>query len=171
MKVINLYGGPGTGKSTTAAGLFFEMKNRGILCELVTEYAKDMHWEGRDNVLRDQLYVTAKQHRKLLRLKGQVDYAITDSPLLLGVVYDSIQEKPLGYKYTHLVEQLYGDFDNKNFMLQRVKPYVETGRSQTEAEAKDLDLLIADVLLGDTYAIVTANQDAPKEIMKVLRLA
>ena len=44
-KVINLFGGPGAGKSTTAAGLFYEMKVRDIKCELVTEYAKDMTYE------------------------------------------------------------------------------------------------------------------------------
>lgn len=40
--VINLIGGPGSGKSTTAAGLFFRMKSMGVRCELVTEYAKEL---------------------------------------------------------------------------------------------------------------------------------
>ena len=39
-KVISFFGSPGTGKSTTSAGLFYEMKNRDISCELVNEYAK-----------------------------------------------------------------------------------------------------------------------------------
>ena len=45
MKVINLFGGPGCGKSTTAADLFARMKLRGLSVELVTEYAKDVVWD------------------------------------------------------------------------------------------------------------------------------
>ena len=44
-KIVNLYGGPGTGKSTTAAALFAEMKIRGVNCEYIQEYAKDKAWE------------------------------------------------------------------------------------------------------------------------------
>lgn len=55
MKVINLFGGPGSGKSTLAAGLFERMKIQGLSVELVTEYAKDMVWERRGNILDDQL--------------------------------------------------------------------------------------------------------------------
>lgn len=39
---INLFAGPGTGKSTTAAGVFFEMKRSGMSVEYVTEYAKSL---------------------------------------------------------------------------------------------------------------------------------
>lgn len=46
-KVINLYGGPGTGKSSTAGMLFAHLKLRGVNCEYVQEYAKDAAWEGR----------------------------------------------------------------------------------------------------------------------------
>lgn len=42
-KVINLYGGPGTGKSTTAAMLFAKMKLAGFNCEYVPEFAKDLN--------------------------------------------------------------------------------------------------------------------------------
>ena len=41
LKVINLYGGPGTGKSTTAAALFALIKREGYNVELVTEFAID----------------------------------------------------------------------------------------------------------------------------------
>ena len=89
--IINLYGGPGVGKSTIAAGLFFLMKTEKYNVEFVTEYAKELIYEGRYNVLeQDQLYVFAKQHRKILRLKDSVDYIISDSPLLLSSVYSAI---------------------------------------------------------------------------------
>jgi hypothetical protein len=41
LKVINLYSGLGSWKSTTAAGLFHLMKQDLYSVELVTEFAKD----------------------------------------------------------------------------------------------------------------------------------
>ena len=42
--VVNIFGGPSAGKSTTSAGIFYELKRQGIRCELVTEYAKSKVW-------------------------------------------------------------------------------------------------------------------------------
>jgi adenylate kinase family enzyme len=39
-KVINLFGGPGCGKSTLAARIFSILKLKDISCELINEYAK-----------------------------------------------------------------------------------------------------------------------------------
>ena len=83
MKVYNLFGGPGCGKSTLAARMFAKMKQLGIDCELVTEAAKDIVWEG--GVL-DQYGLFAEQLRRVKRLEGKVDIAITDSPILLQAV-------------------------------------------------------------------------------------
>lgn len=41
MNVINLFAGPGSGKSTTCAGVFNKLKLAGINCEMALEYAKD----------------------------------------------------------------------------------------------------------------------------------
>ena len=69
MQIVNLFGGPGSGKSTTAAGLFYEVKKLKLNVELVTEYAKDAVWEKRHNLLDDQIYIFAKQQRRISRLK------------------------------------------------------------------------------------------------------
>ena len=45
MKVINIFGGPGTGKSVTAAKLFAELKIQNKNCELITEYAKELVYD------------------------------------------------------------------------------------------------------------------------------
>ena len=46
----------------------------------MTEFAKDLTWENRQNTLENQLYVFAEQHHRVNRLKKQVDVVITDSP-------------------------------------------------------------------------------------------
>lgn len=136
--IINLFGGPNTGKSTTASGLFYWMKIHGFNVELVTEYAKDMTWENRHNILADQLYILAKQNRRLERLRDKVDYVITDSPLILGLNYTPEQY------YDHfepLVFDAWKTYDNKNFYLSNNGDltYNEAGRNQNRDQAIALD--------------------------------
>ena len=80
MIVINFFGGPNSGKSTQAAGLFHKMKIEGYSIEHVNEYAKMCVWENRMEILEDQLYVMAKQNRRVKRLKGKVDFCVTPRP-------------------------------------------------------------------------------------------
>lgn len=164
-----MFAGPGCGKSTTAAGLFHEMKLAGHNVELVTEYAKELVWDERAKMFDDQLYILAKQHHKLIRLENKVDFVITDSPLLLSNIYTP-KDYPASFK--PLVNQMYDRFDNMNFMLKRVKPYNPIGRNQTEEEAKDLDERIRAMLLK--YEIkhfeVVADASAVDSIMQVLHI-
>lgn len=168
MIVINLFGGPGTGKSTTAAGLFCLMKNAGIKVELVTEYAKDIVWAARHKELDDQLYILAKQHHRLHILKNQVDYAITDSPILLSSVYGSFMPQ----SFHDLIKDLYLYYDNRHIILNRVKPYAKFGRNQTEQEARDLDEAIKSKVEGYVFGqieehkkfVTPANAEAPRKI-------
>lgn len=166
MIVINLYGGPGTGKSTTAAGLFSAMKLSGINCELVSEYAKDMVWrEMSSSEFEDQIYITAKQNKRLNRLEGKVDYAITDCPLLLGLAYAPEDYYP---SYFSLVRELYGGYNNFNIFLERVKPYQEVGRNQSEDEARKLDSKIKSLIeenCGGPDYCVAADISAVSDIL------
>jgi len=137
--IVNLFGGPGLGKSTMAADIFSELKWKGVNCELVAEYAKDKVWEKSTAVLDDQLYVFGKQYHRLFRLNDQVDVVITDSPILLSIIYDA-EKRPTLKK---LVIEEFQRFNNLNFLLQRSKPYSPIGRLQTEKEAiaKDVEVL------------------------------
>lgn len=141
MLVVNLFAGPGAGKSTTAAGLFHRLKLAGVNCELVTEYAKDKVWEQSTKVLDDQLYVFAKQHHRLHVLRGNVDVAITDSPLPLSLVYNTgvTADPGVAESFESLVWSLFETFRNLNVLLLRTKPYNPIGRNQTEQEARSLD--------------------------------
>ena len=47
MIVINFFGGPNSGKSTQAAGMFHRFKIDGYNAEHVNEYAKMCVWENR----------------------------------------------------------------------------------------------------------------------------
>ena len=142
MIVINLFGGPGSGKSTTAAGLFYLMKNAGHRVELVTEYAKEIVWSDRLKELHDQLYISAKQNHRLFLLNGKVDYCITDSPLLLALVY----KRMMPSSFDPFIIDLFHAYDNMAVILKRTKPYLLFGRTQTEEQATLLDSHIQDLV-------------------------
>lgn len=162
MLVVNLFGAPGTGKSTTASGLFYHLKNKGVNAELAGEYAKDLVWSDRDSTLKDQIYVFGKQHHRLFRLKDKVDVIIADSPVLLAASYAE------GYPecFTQTIKWAFNEFDNLNYLLQRVKPYNPKGRYQTEEESDQKYYAIRDLL--DSSFIDYTCLDADWEAVEII---
>lgn len=138
--VINLFGGPGTGKSTGAAYIFSQLKLKGYDCELVTEFAKDKVWENNKEVFKNQFYITGKQSFKISRCNGKVDIIITDSPILLGAIYEDSK------KFKAAVLEEFNKYRNLNFFIIRQKEYNPNGRNQTEEEAKLIDEKILNYL-------------------------
>lgn len=163
-KIINLFAGPGAGKSTIAALTFAKMKLCGYNCELVTEFAKQMVWQERTKLLfNNQVYVFAKQLHYLDAVVGKVDYIITDSPILLSAVYC-----PKSYPDTFVpfILDMFNRYDNLNFFIKRVKAYNPIGRTQNEEEARDVDNKTQNFLNGNNidYACINGNESAWKEI-------
>ena len=175
LKVINLFAGPGAGKSTLRADLFGLMKKNQKDVEEVTEFAKDKTWEKNFSALSDQLFVLANQNRRLDRLKDQVEWVVSDSPILLGIHYKTPDYLPNTFE--DLIFELWDTYENHNFFIERNHPYDPTGRNQNEEEARAIDASIirmldfneipfTKVLSGDTahyqiYQSVFGN-DIPK---------
>ena len=136
-KVINLFGGPGCGKSTGAAYIFSLLKMKGMNVELVTEFAKDKTWEHNSKALTCQPYVFGKQSYRMDRCADEVDIIITDSPLFLSAMYNF--DSNIEPEFTQTVIKKFNEFENYNFFLKRLKEYNPKGRNQTEEEAKELD--------------------------------
>lgn len=117
LKVINLFGPPGVGKSSVRSGVFWLMKSYGLSVEEVSEYAKYLvlrrcEWQLRE----EQLYLLAQQHHKQFILRGRYEYAVTDSPLALCDFYS-----PPGKfaSFSALINDLTDTFENINFYLTR----------------------------------------------------
>lgn len=138
--VVNLYGGPGTGKSTMAGLLFSKLKNLGINCEVATEYAKDLTWQRSWDLLKNQVHVFGEQHRRVFTLLDQVDVIVTDAPILCSIPYSD--NKPLHA----LIVSEYQKCRNFDVFLNRVKPYNPSGRSQTLEQAMLIDITTREVL-------------------------
>jgi hypothetical protein len=163
--VINLFGAPGAGKSTGAAYIFSELKQRGVNAELVTEFAKDKTWEGNLLALSCQEYVFGKQSYRLARCRDDVDVIVTDSPLPLAIIYNT--NPALGRPFNQVILNVFDTYDNVNFFIKRGKAYNPKGRNQTEAES---DALAEDILhMLDyhriDYGIVEGNIDGYEYIL------
>ena len=142
MIVVNLFGGPGCGKSTGAAYVFSRLKEAGVNIELVTEFAKDLTWDKSD-ALNDQLYVFANQFHRLYRCqKAGVNVVVTDSPLLLSNLYRDRRSPFFAKPFTDYVEYCHSVYNNLNYFIRRVKPYNPCGRREDEASAKAMDEMI-----------------------------
>lgn len=167
IKVINLFGGPGAGKSTTAAGLFYEMKKSKLSVELVTEYAKDAVWERRYDLFDDQIYIFAKQQRRISRLKNhKIDWVITDSPIPLGLIY--VKPEHVSTIFADLVFEVFNSYENYNYLLQRHFTYDPVGRNQKdELEAVRFDVKVKDLLGARNvpFEIIPGGETAIDKIM------
>lgn len=135
--IINIFGAPGAGKSTTATGVFSKLKLGGFNCEYVPEVAKDFTWEGRKETLTYQAYVHAKQLRNIERLMTKVDIIVTDSPPLLSAFYAKFYGVSYPESFVRWVRDCHERYlqPTLDFYLTRVKPYNPAGRNQTEAES------------------------------------
>lgn len=151
-KIINLYGGPGCGKSTLACELFVKLKKAGHSVELVREYVKDWAWQNRKIETYDQIYISGKQVHKETMLYGKVEYLITDSPLILAPFYQEYYQNESFMKQPILeIMRMSRQNGNSyfNFTLKRNKPYVDKGRYETEEQAIEIDKAIKDYLFNN----------------------
>ena len=169
-QVINILGGSGLGKSTLAAGLFYEMKSQGMSVELVTEYVKQWAWKGHKVSPLDQPLIFGHQSNLEASLYGKVDYIITDSPLLISSVYEKF------YNGESIVEEAVHKFMRRaeaqgvvyhNFLLTRNKAFDPRGRYETEEQAKQVDKLI-ESSLQDYMLLNCSDRDRVTQILKFL---
>lgn len=153
MILVNLFGAPGAGKSTGASYIFSRLKMAGVNAELVTEFAKDKVWEENKAVFKNQAYIFGKQYFKISRCADKVDVIITDSPLLLSVVYNT--DPVLGENFNNVVRDVMNSYDCRNYYLNRVKPYNPIGRHQTESESDEVGNVIYNLLESEDIEYTT----------------
>jgi len=150
---INLFGGPGSGKSTLCSIIFSDLKMRHIDCEMALEYAKDVVWDESFRKLANQIYIFGKQHSRLYRLNGKVDVVITDSPLLNSIIYDDSKNQEL----KQLVLSEFKKLNILNYFVDRKFKYEQNGRVQNYEGALEKDNYYRKLLSENDIAYKNVN--------------
>lgn len=175
--IINLFGGPGSGKSTVASGLFYSFKSKGLTCDNPYEFPKQVAWEDNNSQITDQLYILANQHRGIVRSYGKVNYIILDSPLLLSLVYKTgyTGEYPAKFyndTFDKMVLELFNSYENINIFLDRPdRQFQQDGRFQSQTESLEYDEKIKKVLEDNDipYHNVKVGDNELRRIIEVIR--
>lgn len=156
--VLNLYAGPGSLKSTTAAGVFTLLKLHGVECDAPHEFPKDLVWEENLSMMDDQNYVLGNQAHRIWRVKDKVDVIIVDSPILFSIVY---RKDDLGQEFIDHVVALHKSYNNINIFIERdtTKGFVDNGRDHDFKTSLAIDKRVLEILnkYSTSYTIMKAN--------------
>jgi hypothetical protein len=165
---INLFAGPGAGKSTLAAGVYSALKQQGVYVELVREYVKSWAYSRWVPSQWDQIYIFGKQlHAESQLLERGVEVIVTDSPILLNVFYT---QPPLRQPLYEIAQEFERRWPSVNFWVDRKdRPYMAGGRYQTESEARILDQQLRRFLdLKQVQYEVVSHDDVDRVVTTVL---
>jgi hypothetical protein len=132
-----MIGVPSAGKSKGSGHVFSQLKMKGYKAEYVQEFAKDMVYDGNKEAFKNQAYIFGNQYYRQSRLNGKVNYIITDSPLILSILYNN-GNKALEGNFNKTVFDVFNSFNNINYLIRRVEPYEADGRLQNEEESDAL---------------------------------
>jgi hypothetical protein len=121
MHIINLWGGPGAGKTTTASGLFSILRHKWkVNLELVTEFATDLCFEQARENLKDQVYLLGMQYHRLWRAdKVGVEVVITDAPIGLNTIYGLMYKQRYMPEMDALLRRLDTEHSNTHILMHR----------------------------------------------------
>jgi len=175
-KLVNLFGGPGIGKSSIAAGIFYKLKKKHISCNNPYEFPKTLAWDNNIPAIKDQLYVFANQHRGIAQSYGKVDYIIIDSPILFSKIYHSYYTEGYpaefyGESFHQMILELHNKYDNINILLERAEGvHNDDERFQNYEESLLIDGLCKKILDENNipYHTVKVGKNTVKDIIKLL---
>lgn len=152
----NIFGGPGVGKSTLAAKMY-----PGSGCELVQEFVKVAAYNNLKVEGWDCLLAFSAQFEREYQFLKHVDI-ITDSPLLLQVIYAKLNNCPVWEELLTIALTFEDEHPSMNFFLPRFVPYTNKGRFQSEEEAIEVDKMIIEHLNLWKIPCITLSKDCFK---------
>jgi hypothetical protein len=145
-KIVGFIAGPSAGKSTLALELAGWMKRERLNVEYVSEYPKDLAWEN-STLFDDQLHILGEQWRRFYRLIGQVEWIVTDSPIISTLFYADGSLKKIGpgreaiiFLMKKIAIQCHHSVYHNLFFVERGnRKFIQAGRIHDEEESLRLD--------------------------------
>lgn len=164
--VLNIFGGPGSGKTTLASRLFSALKQHGIESASPEEHAKLAIWSNQPWLLDQQTILLGRTWETLHALHDKVDVVIVDSPIMLCSVYAGNRE-PICFH--QLVADIHRRTDRANLLLQRDPnlEYSMNGRRENAREARVVDERIMTTLdlNSEPFTEIARDDDAIENIL------
>ena len=149
IKRINIYGGPGAGKTAMASYLFHQLKTRHIIIEQVSEFAKTLAYQGHEIVGFDQAWIFMTQmHSEEIYLRHGANLTITDAPLYLMMAYIK-RDCPWLYSCLEPIAAKFEEqYPSIHLYVERpsVELYQQKGRFEDFREACEMDMITRGVL-------------------------
>jgi len=157
MMRINIYGGPGVGKSTLAALLFGWLRQQGFQAELVQEWVKNWAYIGRQMQSFDYVYTFAQQlHTEDRLLQAGVNIIVTDSPVYLQCMYALHKRMKAANELWRIAKRFEKEYPSVNFLMDRAQSdtYEQGGRYENLVQAVGMDRFI-ETCLNDWHVPFT----------------
>ena len=134
--VINLIGGPCSGKSTVAAELVARLKKMGIKTERVSEYIKDRIYEENKTMPNNQIAIFGMEHYNISNKLGKVEVIVHDGSFINNILY----KKEDNQEFDNLIVSEYHKFNNLDFFIKRGNiEFEDYGRIHNYEQSLELD--------------------------------
>lgn len=141
--VVNFFAGPCAGKTTCAWEVASELKKRGIETEYVSEYAKELFWDEKfdllDGSLKNQKFIHDEQSKRINRLLGKVQIVVTDCPTILTVMYLKESDSAIKDEFIKYTLNEFNSHNNFNLFVNRGKEFQQAGRIHDLEQSKSID--------------------------------
>lgn len=180
MHKIALLAGPGAGKTTLANALTAYMKSKGLVWYNIPEYARDFinRW-GVDELNKlgpwGPYHIAMKQLRREKNVPESAHGFVTDSPLFLPYFY-SLKVCRSSIERFVVQDELYQMFLHALtdytvvVHVTREKKYVQDGtRFQTEDEAREIDIQVANMLTMHGVRLLSVSGDTHERVKKIAK--
>lgn len=192
--VINLYAGPGSGKSTTSRALSALFGGNGISSIAPIEIPKLHVWEKSFHDLSDQLKIFANQKYSQDLCFEKYKVSVVDSPLLMQWVYMEQNKANNTEELKNIILNAFKEREKNciSFFLKREHKYSNYGRVHNEHQSNELNNKIINVLiqnnvhfksfythpfigfeifneLVDNYKLINVQEPLLKEFMEITK--
>lgn len=136
--IIDIYGGPGSGKSSTAKMLSGLINSLGYTSETPEEYPKYLIHKEDFKSLNNQIGIFSEHKLRIDSLLGKYDFIVSDSPTLMQNIYIKDIYGKKDYKHLRKLVKLEHQKHNDKriaFFLNRKHNFKEIGRVQNEEQS------------------------------------